>query len=113
VVVSIDLQNYVLLVVLDDPASDGPFLTRFMGKAPDARSLPTTNMVTSAAGTTPYDSAPWEDMMRDPNDPTQWTGFRIRLEIVLHNLAHRWVGGTMVAMSSPNDPVFFLEPQSV
>jgi tyrosinase len=101
------------LVVLDDPANDVPFLTRFMGKAPDARSLPTTNMVTSAAGTTPYDSAPWEDMMRDPNDSTQWTGFRIRLEIVLHNLVHRWVGGTMGAMSSPNDPVFWLHHANI
>ena len=96
------------LVVLDDPANDVPFLTRFMGQAQDARSLPTTGMVTSARGTTPYDSSPWEDMRRDQNDPTQWTGFRIQLEVVLHNLVHRWVGGTMGAMSSPNDPVFWL-----
>jgi tyrosinase len=26
----------------------------------------------------------------------------------LHNRVHRWVGGTMVEMVSPNDPVFFL-----
>jgi tyrosinase len=96
------------LVVLDDPANDAPFLTRFLGQAQDAQSLPTTAMVTSALRATPYDSAPWEDMMRDQNDPAQWTGFRLRLEIVLHNLVHRWVGGTMGAMSSPNDPVFWL-----
>lgn len=96
------------LRVLDDPASDAPYLTRFMGRADNARVLPTAAMVQSVLNVTPYDSMPWEDMMRDQSDPSQWTGFRIRLEIVLHNLVHRWVGGAMVAMTSPNDPVFWL-----
>ena len=76
------------LRILDHPGSDAPFLTRFLGAASDAQALPTATMVQSVLGKFPYDSAPWEDMMRDPNDPSQWTGFRIRLEIVLHNLVH-------------------------
>jgi hypothetical protein len=41
------------LRVLDDPTNDEPFLTRFMGQAPDAQSLATTAMVTSALGRHP------------------------------------------------------------
>jgi tyrosinase len=96
------------LRVLDNPQADPPYLTRFMGQAADAPALPTTPMAQTVLGATPYDSTPWEDMMRDSNDPSQWRGFRIRLEIVLHNLVHRWVGGAMLAMASPNDPVFWM-----
>ncbi len=96
------------LRILDDPARDAPYLTRFMGQASNASTLPTATMVRSALGVTPYDSAPWEDMMRDRTDPSQWESFRIKLEIALHNLVHRWVGGTMLAMASPNDPVFWM-----
>lgn len=101
------------LRVLDDPAHDEPFLTRSMGKDPTAPSLPTSHMVQQALGATPYDSAPWEDMMRDRSNPAQWKGFRIQLEIVLHNLVHRWVGGTMVAKASPNDPVFWMHHANI
>jgi tyrosinase len=65
-------------------------------------------MVQSALGLAPYDTAPWEDMMRDQHDPSQSMGFRIRLEFALHNSVHRWVGGAMGAMASPNDPVFWM-----
>jgi Mg-chelatase subunit ChlD len=34
--------------------------------------------------------------------------FRSGLEVTLHNTGHRWVGGDMAALTSPNDPVFFL-----
>lgn len=74
----------------------------------DPRALPTAAAVNAALAVVPYDMAPWEDSLRDPNDPTEWRGFRIQLEIPLHNLVHRWVGGNMVDMTSPNDPVFWL-----
>jgi tyrosinase len=101
------------LRVLDDPAQDVPFLTRAMGQDATARSLPASPMVSSALGNLPYDSAPWEDMMRGQRQPAQWTGFRIQLEATLHNLVHRWVGGTMVAMAAPNDPVFWLHHSNI
>lgn len=101
------------LRVLDDPKQDEPFLTRSMGRDPTAPSLPTTAMVHAAMTATPYDSAPWEDMMRDQNNQSQWKGFRIQLEITLHNLVHRWVGGTMLAMASPNDPVFWMHHANI
>lgn len=100
------------LRVLDQPG-DVPYLTRAMGRAQDARALPTAGMVTATLAQVPYDSAPWEDMMRDPRQPAQWRGFRYQLEAALHNLVHRWVGGTMVAMASPNDPVFWLHHANI
>ena len=40
---------------------------------------------------------------------TSYTGFWPTLESSpLHNWGHIWVGGTMLMMSSPNDPIFFL-----
>lgn len=96
------------LRVLDDPQHDPPYLTRFLGQDPSARALPTAAMVTAALARAPYDVMPWEDMTRDRHDPAQLAGFRIRLEVSLHNLVHRWVNGAMAAMASPNDPVFWL-----
>jgi tyrosinase len=98
---------------VNDHQQDPPFLTRAMGQAADATALPTTAAVSATLGAVPYDSAPWEDSLRDPNDPSQWRGFRLRLEIVLHNLVHRWVGGAMMDMASPNDPVFWLHHANI
>ena len=91
-----------------DRSGDPDYLVRRLGRAADARALPTAGAVNAALAVVPYDTAPWEDSLRDPNDPSEWRGFRIQLEIPLHNLVHRWVGGNMVDMSSPNDPVFWL-----
>ena len=79
-------------------------------------SLPTTEDVAMAMreglyDTPPYDSGPYT------------RGFRNRLEgwitqrgdpqvktpgSQLHNRVHLWIGGNMLAMTSPEDPVFFL-----
>ncbi|MEO1129286.1 MAG: tyrosinase family protein [Planctomycetota bacterium] len=69
--------------------------------------LPGEREVRQCLGVTPYDVAPWgrtSDIYRS---------FRNRLEgwccrSQLHNRVHVWVGGAMVEMTSPNDPVFFL-----
>ena len=37
---------------------------------------------------------------------------RVRSEDI-HNLVHRWVGGNMLRMTSPNDPVFFLHHAAI
>jgi tyrosinase len=86
------------LTVLD-PGETRPFLRRAFGAMGQ---LPTTAQVQSANNVVPYDSAPWN--FNSNNN----TSFRRRLEIVIHNPAHMWTGGSMMDMSSPNDPVFWL-----
>ncbi|SEK81650.1 tyrosinase family protein [Nitrosovibrio tenuis] len=82
-----------------DPGDTTTFLTRAFGAM---GSLPTQQGVSAALNVVPYDSAPW-------NSTTSTnTSFRSRLEVVIHNPGHMWVGGSMMAMSSPNDPVFWL-----
>jgi len=95
------------ITVKDDPGARD-FLTRQLGARSDARRLPSAARQSQVLALTPYDTAPWEDMLRDPQNPGQWGGFRIGLEVPLHNLVHRWVGGNMLDMSSPNDPIFWL-----
>jgi hypothetical protein len=62
-----------------------------------------------------YDSSPWERL----STPS----FRNRLEgwlrrpgesgAQLHNRVHVWVGGDMIAATSPNDPVFWLHHANI
>ncbi|SOD42556.1 tyrosinase family protein [Nitrosovibrio sp. Nv4] len=86
------------LTVLD-PGDTTPFLTRAFGAM---GSLPTQSAVDAAKNVVPYDSSPWN------SGSSMNTSFRNRLEGVIHNPGHMWVGGSMMAMSSPNDPVFWL-----
>lgn len=93
-----DGPNHWTIKVKDNPG-DPDFLQRNFGADPTATALPTQPQVNAVLGVTPYDNAPWQGN----------TGsFRSQLERDLHNLVHRWVGGTMGNMTSPNDPVFFL-----
>lgn len=91
-----------------DSANEADFLRRRMGKL--AKLLPSSKDVAAAMAFDVYDLDPWEDSLRDPQDTNaaQWAAFRPTLEISLHNTVHRWVGGNMMDMSSPNDPVFWL-----
>jgi tyrosinase len=95
-----------------------PFLRRDFGTIAGAEQLPTADAVAGCMQEMPYYVAPWMafgDMgnMADPTRPS----FCNRLEGwygrgSIHNRVHLWVGGqasgSMVWMSSPNDPVFFL-----
>ena len=79
------------------------FLRRQFGLS--ASALPTPADVTTALASTPYDIAPFNRFSA--------SGLRNRAEgwisgPQLHNLVHVWVGGSMLPMTSPNDPVFFL-----
>ncbi len=67
--------------------------------------LPPQDSVNTALRLDVYDSDPW--------NTTSSPSFRNFLEgwsnpSMLHNLVHRWVGGSMLPGTSPNDPVFFL-----
>jgi tyrosinase len=95
-------------IVVMDAQGTPDFLTRRLGQHPTAPALPSAAQQHRVLSRLPYDIAPWDDMLRDDNDPAMWQGFRIGLEIALHNLVHRWVGGNMMDATSPNDPVFWL-----
>ena len=93
---------------------DGPALLRQFGVW--TPTLPTTEDLTLALRETFYDTPNF-------NSSPFTIGFRNRLEgwvtqrgdsrvrtagSQLHNRVHVWVGGSMLPMTSPNDPVFFL-----
>jgi tyrosinase len=113
-------DQWVLSVRGDDPYSpekeEPTYLRRKFGSDPHANSLPTGDDVKAALDATPFDVAPWDDNSE--------SGFRNRAEGYIpqpepkpppeqripqmHNRVHRWVGGSMIPITSPNDPVFFL-----
>jgi len=93
---------------------DGPALRRQFGVS--APTLPITEDLALALGEIFYDTPNF-------NSGPFTIGFRNRLEgwvtqrgdsrvktagSQLHNRVHVWVGGSMLLMTSPNDPVFFL-----
>ncbi|HKQ72134.1 MAG TPA: tyrosinase family protein [Blastocatellia bacterium] len=91
-----------------NPVSTGPFragqwtlydggnLVRAFGVS--TPNLPTPAAVNDALANPTFDSPNWDSVS---------SGFRTSLER-LHNTVHVWVGGSMLPMSSPDDPVFFL-----
>jgi tyrosinase len=93
-----DGPNAWTLKVKDAP-SDPDFLQRSFGTDATAMDLPTAADVDAALDTDHYDAFPWSGSS---------SGVRANVEGSLHNLVHRWIGGTMGGMTSPNDPVFWL-----
>lgn len=94
-----------------DPADPYPVLSRQFGI--NAPTLPTPAQLGVALADPNYDVAPFNS--------TSPSGFRNHLEGWIstgpnpndqppqnHNRVHVWCGGTMLPMSSPNDPVFWL-----
>lgn len=94
----------------------GSGLKRQFGNIPTIRNLPTQADLALAMAEIFYDTPPYD---RSPFT----VGFRNRLEgwvtqrgdsrvttggSQLHNRVHLWVGGNMMPMTSPDDPVFFL-----
>ncbi len=93
---------------VDMNGNPGGPLIRSLGDSPIAESLPTHEEIEAMLRVTPFDAAPY--------DRNVTSGFRNLLEgwyggdgePMFHNRGHVWVGGSMVPMTSPNDPVFFL-----
>ena len=91
-------------------------LRRGMGRNANAPTLPTRDDVEAVLGVAPYYTS--------GNAPTQFTdSFCNSLEgwvsgpgvtgYGLHNRVHKWVGGSMGDMPSPNDPAFYLHHANV
>lgn len=96
-------------IVVKDAASVPDYLVRRFGKDPSATALPTAPSQAEVMARKIYDVAPWYDRMRTPAQRADVDKlFRFGLEVNLHNLVHRYIGGHMVLAASPNDPVFFL-----
>jgi tyrosinase len=86
----------------------GPHLRRDFGNR-RAPTLPRTDQVLAAFLIDQYDDDPWSP----DSDITR--SFRNYLEgwhhpsgePEMHNRVHAWIGGSMLLMSSPNEPAFF------
>jgi tyrosinase len=116
----------------DGPVTTGPFagktnwelslsedgvdhLVRGLGRDPMATTLPTPQEVSQALNIAFYDKSPWSDRKSLGSFRNQTEGWHVPpgspRATGMHNLVHVWVGGTqgtMLASTSPNDPVFFL-----
>ena len=102
-----DGPNAWLLHVVDN-VGDPDYLQRYLNGADPLNGFPNT-LPTKAGdvdpvinGSTVYEASPWK------GSPTIDNCFRSRMEANLHNWIHNWVGGSMLNMTSPNDPVFWL-----
>jgi hypothetical protein len=97
-------NHWVLHVV--DQAGAPDYLQRYLNGADPQNvfptSLPTAGDVTTVLAQTAYEANPWKGF------PSIDSCFRSHMEADLHNWIHNWVGGTMLNMTSPNDPVFWL-----
>jgi tyrosinase len=90
--------------VIKETVDDRPYLRRIFngGLGRDFKPrfvLPTLEDIQATMKEAVYDVYPWNTLPRN--------GFRRLLES-LHNTVHVWVGANMGAVTSPNDPVFFL-----
>lgn len=79
----------------------GPLLRTF---GQQTSTLPTQSEIDQVMAVTPYDVPPWDEFS-DPSFRNQLEGW---IGPNLHNRGHVWVGGSMLPMTSPNDPVFFM-----
>ncbi len=85
--------NNFELQVTDTP-SDGPGLRR--------------NFASFNPSLDGFESLPGEGLVRTVLRLPNYTIFNANIRGRLHNMPHRWVGGAMASMSSPNDPVFWM-----
>jgi tyrosinase len=83
-----------------------PYLRRQFGT--NVSSLPTFADLSATLNQTPYDKGPFWDMRSDSGFRNMAEGWIPGPGAGMHNLVHLWVGGSMLPMTSPNDPVFWL-----
>jgi hypothetical protein len=84
-------------ILMTDGPGEPNYLQRAFGERSTAPNLPENDSVVTGVGST----------FRQALAAGTYSTLRDRSEDH-HNLVHRWVGGNMLDMSSPNDPVFFM-----
>jgi Common central domain of tyrosinase/von Willebrand factor type A domain len=89
-------------VVVTDGLGDINFFQRQFGERSDAPNLPRNDSLVTGVSST----------FRQAIGATDYLTLRPRSEDI-HNLVHRWVGGNMLRMTSPNDPVFFMHHANI
>jgi len=103
-----DPEDWSGKIVVTDPGETNFFQRQFgefdiAGTVNDAPNLPENDINVTGTNTN-FRSA--------INGANNYTTLRSRSED-LHNLVHRWTGGNMLRMTSPNDPIFFLHHAAI
>jgi len=100
-----DPEAWSLTVNVLDPMDTLDFFQRQLGEnvTGDAPNLPQNSVTVTGTGT---------NFRAAINGANSYLTLRSRSED-LHNLVHRWVGGNMLRMTSPNDPVFFMHHANI
>ncbi len=95
-----DPQAWSATITVVDPSDTLNFFQRQLGEnvTGDAPNLPQNSVTVTGTGT---------NFRAAISGANSYLTLRLRSED-LHNLVHRWVGGNMLRMTSPNDPVFFM-----
>lgn len=103
-----DPEAWSTVIKVIDPGDSLNFFQRQFGEfnppgtANDAPNLPQNDVVVIGTGTT----------FRAAIGAGDYLTLRTRSED-LHNLVHRWTGGNMLRMTSPNDPVFWMHHSQI
>ncbi|MCK5896642.1 MAG: tyrosinase family protein [Cocleimonas sp.] len=92
--------------VVNASGNDAGPLLRTFGRNTGV-TLPTEFDIQQLLQTTPYDVSPW-NRNSAPSFRNQLEGWQGTAGPAFHNLGHVWIGGSMLPMTSPNDPVFFI-----
>lgn len=93
-----DPETWSLTESVNDPHDSLNYFQRQFAEWSDAPKLPLNDSTVTGTGTF---------FRAAINAVNSYTTLRARSED-LHNLVHRWTGGNMLRMTSPNDPVFFM-----
>ena len=98
-----DPEDWSTALTVFDHDDTLDFFQRQFGEFFDAPDLPSNDTVEEGTGTTYRDAI---------SGAISYTAHRARCED-LHNLVHRYCGGNMLRMTSPNDPIFFLHHAAI
>ncbi len=93
-----DPETWSTSLKVFDPDDLLDYFQRAFGEFSDAPGLPSNDTVVTGTGTTFRNAV---------SGSINYLAHRARCED-LHNLVHRYCGGNMLRMTSPNDPVFFM-----
>ena len=88
--------------IVNDHDDDLTYFQRQFGERGDAPNLPRNDTIVTGVSST----------FRQAIGSADYLSLRLRSEDI-HNLVHRWVGGNMLRMTSPNDPVFFMHHAAI